>query len=287
MKKLLVILMILCCNAFAKDTIKIVVPYSAGGTSDKVARHIQNYMNSEEYSFVVENKAGAGGLIGATYVANEKTPTLLVSGQALVTNYVTGTAKYDLDTDFVYLSCMIADPIVLVVKADGPIKTFKDLLAASNAPYGTSGPGTIQSIVSPIITSKNSKYIEVTFKGSPDSMNALLSDTITWYVDILNFVSPLVDSGKLKIIASTDKLKKYPEVPTFKELNVDMGSFKSRQLFVANAAIDTKLKSYIVKKLNEDGLKDILHDHGFDTCINTSNPSALKSEKELIKKLLK
>lgn len=279
--------MLLCSSVFAKENIKIVVPYSAGGTSDKVARHIQNYMNNSEYNFVVDNRPGAGGLVGATYVANEKTPTLLVSGQALVTNSVLGNAKYDLENDFTYLSCMIADPIVLVVKTDGPIKTFKDLLAANNAPYGISGPGTVQSILSPTIVNKDPKYIELTFKGSPETMNALLSDTITWYVDILNFVGPLVDSGKLKIIASTDRLKKYPDVPTFKELNIDIGSFKSKQLFVANSSIDPMLHRYIVKKLNEDGLKEVLRNNGFDHCINTNTSSGLKSEKELIKRLLK
>lgn len=290
MKKLLVIALLLCCNAFAKETIKIVVPYPAGGTSDKIARNIQTHMNSDEYTFVVENKVGAGGLVGATHAASEKTPALLVSGQALVSNAVLGNAKYDLDADFVFLSCMITDPIVVVVKADGPIKSFQDLktLAKTTAvPYGTSGIGTVQTMVSPMIINREPNHIEVPFKGSPEVMNALLSDTIVWYLDILNLVTPLVESGKFKIIASNDKLKKYPGVPTFKELGIETHGFKSRQLFVANSAVDAQLKTYVIKKLNEDGMRNLLAQNGYESCINTNNSSGLKTEKDIIKKLLK
>lgn len=290
MKKLLIILALICSSVFAKDTVKIVVPYPAGGTSDKIARHIQTHMNSDEYNFVVENRVGAGGLVGATYAANEKAPTLLVSGQALVSNAVLGNAKYDLDNDFVFLSCMITDPIVIVVKADGPIKSFQDLknmAKNSPVPYGTSGIGTVQTMISPFITNREANYIEVPFKGSPEVMNALLSDTIMWYSDILNLVTPLVESGKFRIIAANDKLKKYPNVPTFKELNIDIHAFKSRQLFVANSAIDPSLRAYIVKKLNEESLKNLLSQNGYESCINTSTQNGLKTEKDIIKKLLK
>ena len=289
MKKLL-FLLFLSTSLFAKDTIKIVVPYPAGGTSDKVARHIQNHFGNDEYNFVVENRPGAGGSVGATYVANEKVPTLLVSGQALITNSVLGNVKYDLENDFVFLSCMITDPLVIVAKADGQIKKFqdlKDMAKTKPVPYGTSGIGTVQNMLSPIIINRENNHIEVPFKGAPEVMNALLSDTIVWYVDILNLTAPLVDSGKFIMLASSDKLKKYPDVPTFKELGIDIYGFRSRQVFVANSAIDNTLKSYIFKKLNEDGMKQLLQQNGYESCINTNNPNALRIEKDIVKRIIK
>jgi tripartite-type tricarboxylate transporter receptor subunit TctC len=289
MKKLL-FLLFLSTSLFAKDTIKIVVPYPAGGTSDKIARHIQNHFGNDEYNFVVENRSGAGGSVGATYVASEKVPTLLVSGQALITNSVLGNVKYDLENDFVFLSCMITDPLVIVTKADGQIKKFqdlKDMAKTKPVPYGTSGIGTVQNMLSPIIINRENNHIEVPFKGAPEVMNALLSDTIVWYVDILNLAAPLVESGKFILLASSDKLKKYPDVPTFKELGIDIHGFRSRQVFVANSAIDNTLKSYIFKKLNEDGMKQLLQQNGYESCINTNNPNALRIEKDIVKRIIK
>jgi tripartite-type tricarboxylate transporter receptor subunit TctC len=292
MKKLITILLLAASfTTYAKETIKIVVPYTAGGTSDKLARQLQTHLTNDEYTFVVENKPGAGGALGATLVANEKSePTLLVSGQALVTNTLLGNAKYDIENDFIFLSCLITDPSVVIVKADSPIKRFQDIRSASatrTIPYGTSGTGTVQSMVSPLIAGGDKNQIEIPFKGAADVMNALLADTIVWYLDSVTLVSPLIDSGKFRILAASQPLKKYPDVPTFKDVGVDIHGFKSRQLFVGNTALSTKLKTYIDKKLNEEQMAQIFTGMGYESCIDTKKPNALKTEKDIIKRLLK
>ena len=290
-RTLLALLFILCSASFAKETIKIVVPYSAGGTSDRLARQLQTYLSNDEYTFVVENKPGAGGALGATQVANDKTePTLLVSGQALVTNTLLGNAKYDVETDFVFLSCLITDPIVVVARADSSLKNLQDiktLAQTKSVAYGTSGAGTVQHMISPIIAGSNNNQVEVPFKGAADVMNALLAGTITWYLDSVTLVSPLVDSGKFRILAASQKLKKYPEVPTFKELNIEIHGFKSRQLFVANTAITPKLKTHIDRKLNDDQMTQIFSSMGYESCVDTKTANSLKIEKDIIKRLLR
>ena len=294
MNKLLILILIFISNilipVYAKEQIKIIVPYTAGGLSDKLARQLQTYLVNDEYDFVVENRVGAGGLIGTQSIVDEKSkPLLLVSGQAIVSNYVLGNAKYDVDKDFTFLSCLITDTTVLVSNSAGDIKEFQDLYSSSklSVAYGTSGIGTVQHMLSPIIAGKDKKQIEIPFKGAPEVANALLAGTIDWYVDNLTIVSPLIDSGKFRILASNQKLKKYPNVPTFKELNIDIHGFKSKQLFVANNNITPQLKAYIEKKLVDKQFTNLLESAGYESCVNSKPASSLATEKELIKKLLK
>lgn len=293
MRKLLLIGLIflsgLVSSASAKETIKIVVPYTAGGLSDKLARHLQTYLANDDYDFIVENKVGAGGLIGAQAVADEKTkPLLLVSGQALVANDVLGNSKYIAEKDFTFISCLATDSIVVVANAGGEFKTVQDIYrTGKSVSYGTSGIGTTQHIVSPIVAKRDKNQIEIPFKGAPEVTTALLSGTVDWAIDNLRSVAPMIESGKFVILASSNKLKKYPGVPTFKELGIDIHGFKANQLFVANNAVSPELLNYIKKKLEDKEFTSLLESNSYESCVNTKNSAGLKLEKEIIKKLVK
>lgn len=288
-KLFFLILFLMCLTSHARETVKIIVPYTAGGLSDKLARQLQTYLTNDNYEFVVENRAGAGGLIGAQSIVDEKNkPLLLVTGQALVSNSILGHAKYDINNDFVFLSCLVSDTTVVVSNSNGDIKSFQDIRSSgSTVSYGTSGIGTVQHMISPIVAGSDKRQIEVPFKGAPEVMNALLSGTITWYVDNLTVVAPMIDSGKFRILAASQKLKKYPDVPSFRELNININGFRSKQLFVANNNITPQLKAYIDSKLEDKQLSNIFESLGYESCINTKVQSGLKTEKELIEKLLK
>lgn len=291
MKKILyTLLLTLCSISFAKETVKIVVPYTAGGTSDILARSLAPLLSNENYNFIVENKPGAGGLVGAELVASEKNePQLILTGQALVSNVVLGNAKYDLEKDFKHITCVTTVPIGILVKADSPIKTMRDIVEMSkikSISYGTSGIGTVQSMVSPLIF-KDSNQIEVPFKGAPEVLNALLAGTITWQIDNVLLAGPLVDSGKLRFIGVSTKLKKYPDIPTFKELNIDIHNFAVKQLLASNIAVSSKLRTHIDTVLNSEAVSKMYESIGYDSCINTSQPNYLKTERDIIKRLLK
>lgn len=293
MRRFLFLLMFVITNlivsAYAKETVKIIVPYTAGGLSDRIARQLQTYLSNDDYDFVVENRVGAGGMIGAQSIVDDNKPMLLVTGQALVSNQVLGNAKYDVEKDFIFLSCLITDTTVVITNSNSDIKKLQDIHNTNKATiaYGTSGIGTVQHMVSPIVAGFDKKQIEVPFKGAPEVANALLSGTIDWYVDNLTVVTPMIESGKFRILASSQKLKKYPDVPSFKELNIDIHGFRSKQLFVANNNITPQLKSYIEKRIEEKQFANILESLGYDSCINTKLPAGLKAEKETIRKLLK
>lgn len=276
----------------AKETIKLIVPYPAGGTSDRIARVLQTHLNtSSDYQFVIDYKVGAGGTIGASHVAAEKNePLLLLGGQSIVISAVTGNVKYDLENDFTFLSCMTTDTIAIVAKNNNKINRYQDLLELAKTtavPYGTSGLGTVQSMVSPIVVNRNKNHFEVPYKGAAEVMNALLADTIVWYIDSINLVSPQIDAGNFKLLGVSSKSKKYPDAPTFKELGINIHGFANRQLLMANNVLDKKLRDFIAKRLNEEALTVTLTQMGYDTCINTNNPNALKVEKDIINKILK
>lgn len=273
----------------ANEVVKIVVPYTAGGLSDRLARHLQLKLSGPEYTFVVENRPGAGGLIGAQSIVDDKNkPILMITGQALVSNSVLGNAKYDLEKDFVFLSCLVTDTTVVVSKFDGPIKRIQDIQTTTiPISYGTSGIGTAQQMISPIVAGNNKNQIPISFKGAPEVMNALLSDTISWYVDNLSIVAPLIDSDKFRILATSQKLKKYPDVPSFKELNINIHDFRSKQLFVANSNINPQLKSYLDRKLEDKQTIESLESLGYDSCINTKKTDGLRTERLIIERLLK
>lgn len=287
-KFLFLFLFVVSLSTYAKETVKIIVPYTAGGLSDRLARQLQTYLTNDDYEFVVENRPGAGGLIGTQSIVDEKNkPMLLVSGQALVSNSILGHAKYDINNDFVFFSCLVSDTTVVVSNSNSDIKNFNDIrTVSSTVPYGTSGIGTVQHMVSPIVAGGDKKQVEITFKGTPEVMNALLSGTIMWYVDNLTIVAPMIDSGKFRILAASQKLKKYPDVPSFRELGINIHGFRSKQLFVANNNITPQMKSYIDRKLEDKKLAELLESLGYESCINTKG-SGLKAEKELIEKLLR
>lgn len=294
MNKLILVILLFITSIFipsyAKEPVKIIVPYSAGGLSDKLARQLQTYLVNENYDFIVENRVGAGGLVGTQSIVDEKNkPLLLVSGQALVSNYVLGNAKYNIDKDFTFLSCLVTDTTVVISNSNSDIKDFRDIYNNSRVSiaYGTSGVGTVQHMLSPLIAGKDKKQIEIPFKGASEVANALLAGTIDWYVDNLTIVTPLIDSGKFRILAAAQKLKKYPNVPTFKELNIDIHGFKSKQLFVANNNLSPELKDYLQKKLEDKQFTSLLESAGYESCVNSKPSVNLTTEKELIKKLLK
>lgn len=290
MNRFLFLFLLFISNIFisshAKEPIKIIVPYTAGGLSDKLARQLQTYLTNEDYEFIVENRPGAGGVIGTQSIVDETKPMLLVSGQALVSNQILGNAKYDIDKDFTFLSCLITDTTVVVSNSNSQIKTFKDIHVVGNKAYGTSGIGTVQHMLSPIVAGYDKKQLEVPFKGAPEVATALLSGTIDWYIDNLSIVAPMIDSGKFRILATNEKLKKYSDIPTFKELNIDIHGFKSKQLFVANKNITTDMKTYVERKIQDKQFLTLLESLGYDSCVN-SKSITLKTEKEIITKLLK
>jgi tripartite-type tricarboxylate transporter receptor subunit TctC len=208
--------------------VRVVVPFPPGGTTDFIARLVSQRLGTVlGQSFVIENRAGAGGTVGSDLVA--KGPPdghlLVVSNIAShgVGPSVYRAMPYDSVRDFSHIALMAEIPSVLVVKADGPIRSFADFVAAARARPGamtvaSPGNGTSSHAKQEILKrSAGIQTIHVPYRGSGPMMN----DVSAGAVDAM--ITTLVEAGRnerfrLLAVTAATRVEGWPEVPTFVEL---------------------------------------------------------------------
>ena len=238
------VLLLSCLRAEAQPTgypnkvIRIIVPSTAGGPPDQIARMVATKLTSSVgQSVIVENRAGAGGMLGTAYVA--KTPpdgyTVLITtaSHTLIPAFTTDT-PYDAVKDFTHVT-MLAENFgqALVVRPSLPANTVQELVAlARRQPgklsYGQAGLGTASHIPAELmLAAANIEMLEVPYKGTPAAMTDLLGGHIDMFFIGTQIALPLVQEGKLRALAVTGKQrwKGMPDVPTmqeqgFKDFNV-------------------------------------------------------------------
>jgi tripartite-type tricarboxylate transporter receptor subunit TctC len=210
--------------------VRLVVAFPPGGGTDGAARIVAEKLGPElGQSIVVENRAGAGGTIGAQSVARARPDgyTLLFgTGAELLINPVTRkTAPYDLLKDFVPVAEVGGVTFVLVVPASSPANTVQDLVARARAQPGklnfsSFGIGSTNHLVGELfLSATGSKATHVPFQGSQQAMTALLAAQVDFSFETAAVALPQVKAGKLRAIAtpSPQRLKDLPEVPTLQE----------------------------------------------------------------------
>ena len=210
-------------------TIKLIVPLSPGGPNDLVARltgeHIQR---NQGVSIVIENRAGAGTVIGTEIVARAVPDgnTILMAAGSFTVNPHIKKLSYDPLTSFEPICFLVRSPHVLVVPANSPYKTLPDLLAAANARpeeimFAANGPATSQHIEFEMLRrAANVKMTFVPFTGDAPTLNATLGDQVS--VAILDYVTvaEYIKLGKLRAIAvgTQQRIDKLPDTPSMGEL---------------------------------------------------------------------
>jgi tripartite-type tricarboxylate transporter receptor subunit TctC len=208
-------------------TIRIVVPFPPGGTADNIARHITQQANTVGFKLIVENRPGAGTIIGTEQVARAAPDgtSLLIMSNSFVINTIVRT-KLPYDPFALEPLCFLADsPQVIVVHEASPYRTLKDLIDAARAQPGTLsfaavGPSTTQHIAGEML--KHDAKVNLTyvpFPGGAPAVNALLGQHVTTVIANYNEVMEQLKAGKLRAlaIASRARLKTLPDVPTFIE----------------------------------------------------------------------
>ncbi|CAN5393602.1 tripartite tricarboxylate transporter substrate binding protein [soil metagenome] len=209
-------------------TVTIIVPSSAGGGTDAYGRILAQALTEQtKQSFVVENRPGASGAIGATAVAQAKPDgyTMLVaSNSSLGINPVLyQKLGYDVDRDFAPVTRGVIAPMVIVANPDTKLKTMKELVErGKSAPgtvfYGTAGVGSPLYIgVRMIEAASGAQFNHVPYKGVAPAYQDLLGGRLQFMLTDLASVRPYIDSGKLVALSITDKSKLLPNVPTFTE----------------------------------------------------------------------
>ena len=213
--------------------VKIIVPIAPGGSYDLVGRHIADALSRRMgQAFVVENKPGAGTVVG-TQAASQSEPdgyTLLVGG---LSNMAFNSALYsklgyDPLRDFVPVALVYRFGYVMVGRKDLPHAKLQDLVAAAKANPGsitvaTAGVGTGQQLVAAAFMKAASvKFLEVPYKGSPPAFTDLLAGRIDLFFDSMAAGLPYVQSGQARGIAvlSSKRSALAPDVPTMSEAGV-------------------------------------------------------------------
>ncbi len=208
-----------------------VVPFSPGGQSDSAVRMTAKSLGEKlGQPVIVENKPGAGGVIGAEYVANAKPDgyTLLfaTSGPMGSIPATRKSLSYDPIKSFTPLYGMASSPLVLVVGADKPYKTFAGFVEhAKRNPgklnFGSIGPATAQHMTGELFAmGSNTDVVHIPYKGTPPALADLMSGTLDFMWDFAVVLKPMIDAGKLRPLAvsSTRRLASLPDVPSTAEL---------------------------------------------------------------------
>lgn len=220
--------------AYPSAPVHLVVAFPPGGGTDGAARLIAEKLAPElGQSVVVDNRAGAGGTIGAQSVARARPDgqTLFFgTGAELLINPVTRkTAPYDLLKDFVPITEVGIVTFVLAVPAGSPVQNVQELIARAKAQpgklnYSSFGMGSTNHLIGELfLHATGTRATHVPFQGSQQAMSSLLAGDVDFTFDTTAVVLPQIKAGKLRALAtpSPTRLPSLPEVPTLQELGYD------------------------------------------------------------------
>jgi tripartite-type tricarboxylate transporter receptor subunit TctC len=213
----------------SRGPIRLVAQFPPGGLVDVVSRLMAPHLSQAlGQSVVVENRPGAGGLIGTDMVSKQPADgyTLLVS-HAAVHVYATATRRtlpFDPVSDFTHMGMLCEAPMVLIVKADSPFKTLDEYVSAARTRpvrYGTSGIGSANHLFGELlkIEGKAPNHDHVPYQGSAPAMQDLLGGNIESVFDPITTNVATLKAGSLRALAVSTprRLAALPNIPTFAE----------------------------------------------------------------------
>ena len=221
--------------AFPERPVRIVVPFAAGTSSDLQARMLEEQMARPlGQPVLVENRAGAGGTVGADAVAKSAPDghTLLLGSNGPLTNAPVLQARlpYDPAKDFSPIAMISRSPVTLTVRADSPWRSVAEALDAARArpgdvSIGSSGQGSATHfLIEQVMAAAGVRFTHVPYRGSSQSVPDLLAGNISLVMAEVSTVLPTWRGGQTRILAmsSARRLPLAPEVPTLIEGGLDL-----------------------------------------------------------------
>jgi tripartite-type tricarboxylate transporter receptor subunit TctC len=268
-------------QAFPAKPIRIVVPFSAGGPTDITARLIGPRMTELlGQPIVIDNRAGATGIIGADLVAKSPADgyTLLFGTASVVAiNMVTySKLPYDTLRDFLPLSPVMTTSTILVVHPSVPAKSLKELVALARArpgeiTLGSAGTGgTLHLPIEMLMKSAKVKLTHVPYKGAAPAVIDVVGGQLTGMFVDLPVISPYVKSGRVRALAMASPKRSvyFPDVPTTKEAgysDVELQNYYALFLPIKTPRdVVAKLHDAVVKTVNTPAVRDKLVETGAD-----------------------
>jgi tripartite-type tricarboxylate transporter receptor subunit TctC len=280
---LLAAALVLACPAAHAQTypakaITLVIPFAAGGSNDIVGRAIGKKLTEAwGQPVVVENRSGAGGLIGSADVAAaapDGYTLLLISSTFTINPAIRKRMPFDTTKDFTPVAFIAHSPLLFVASKDLPVKSAKDLLAlAKSKPgqitYASAGPGSINQIAAELIAlSAGIKLMHVPYRGGAPALNDLIGGHVDVYVSSLPQVLQLARNGQARALAVTSvkRTALLPDVPTLDEAGISGFDLSSWWGIVGPAGMPADvvnaLNSEIGKMLNSPELSTFLSNEG-------------------------
>jgi tripartite-type tricarboxylate transporter receptor subunit TctC len=217
-------------DAWPSRSIKLVVPFPAGGAADTVARvYADKLAAALKQPIVIENKAGAGTAIAADAVAKADpdgyTLSLAPAGQLTILPHLNKSITYDPFKSFAAVSLLASVPYVIGASPNTPISSIKELIAVAKKEPGkltfsSCGPGTLCHLSGEYFKNlTGTDFLHVPFKGSAPAINALIGNQVNLAFDTLTVLSPQIRDGNVKglVITSRERSPLLPNVPTAAE----------------------------------------------------------------------
>lgn len=254
---------IAAAQTFPAKPITLIVPWPAGGSTDT---HLRSFAQvASRYvgqTIIVENRPGAGGMLGPATMAKTAKPDGYTLSQLAVSAFrIPHIQKVDWDPlkDFTYIIGISGYTFGVVVKSDSPFKTLNDLVAWAKAnpgklSYGSTGNGTSPHLLMEELGMKvGAQFLHVPFKGNADSTQALMGGHVMAQSDATGW-GRHVDAGAFRLLVTFGEKRTKWNAPTAKELGIDIVSYSPYGI-VAPAGLDPRIRGFL-----HDAFKKALDD---------------------------
>lgn len=284
--------------------LKFIIGFPPGGLNDVLARLYNDQVGQAlKQPIVMDYKPGATGRIAMGEMARAKpdgnTIALGNTGALTILPHLYSDLTYDPQTSFTPVAALGLAPLVMVVRADSPARTWQDLIAESKTKkmaYGNLGVGSPHHLAFELLkTREDIPMLSVPYKGTAEQSLAVLGGQVDVAVDILPSMLPLLKEGKLRALAVTtaERVPQLPDVPTLTELGYDGVVMSSWYLVLAPAGtpepILERLSSEYQRVSKSDSVQEYMNTQGLMPFPGSQKEiaAAMKKESDRWKQLIK
>jgi tripartite-type tricarboxylate transporter receptor subunit TctC len=273
-------------QTYPSKPIRVIVPWPAGGLVDAAARQLgQRMQNALGQPVIIDNKVGAGGIIGADLVAKAPADgyTLLFTTSALTINAaLRPKMPFNAVKDFERVAVVAYAPAVLVVNPNSSIQSLQDLVKSARSQpgklsYASAGVGSPAHLMSELFKSRQNIYVlHIPYTGAPAAMNDQIAGRIDFQFANAAVALPQIKAGKVRALAvtSAQRLSGLPDVPTMAEAGMDKFEIQQWIGLMAPQGTPTTVTDRLVKEVN-----NVLALNEFGQALSSSGTNSAKPGK--------